>query len=110
VVLGADEDGDDITSCIVEYGDFAPPKAAAPDKKIGDVGSLVLNVLRDLYGLGADGVPQVELIEAASAQLVQGGGRDKRAYRVTKAIERLVSAQFLRIQDGCVIFADADCE
>lgn len=92
VVLEQDEDGEDVTSCIVEYG----PAQAGRGKgrkpvKMGDNERLVLSVLHDLAGLAAGGkVAQTTLLDAVKAQMTYDATkRDQRAGRALQAIEAL---------------------
>jgi hypothetical protein len=100
VVLEQDEDGEDVTSCIVEYG----PAAAGRGKgrkplKMGDNEHLVLSVLHDLAGLAADGkVVQGKLLDAVRGQMTYDPDkRDQRAMRAIRAIESLQSKNLITV-------------
>lgn len=104
VILGQDEDGDDITSCIVEYtegGRVSRNKAT----QIGQKERQILMVLNDIYGLGVDSeVPLTDLIDAASAQLPApiDGKRDNRKRDVTRCLDSLAAKNYVFIENGVV--------
>ena len=104
VVLGEDEDGDDITSCIVEYTNTG---RATKEKgtTVGPKERQILMVLNDVFGLGADQkMPVSELIEAAASQLVPpiDGKRDNRKRDVTRCLDSLSAKNYLFVEDGMV--------
>lgn len=104
VILGEDEDGDDITSCIVEYtntGRATREKGAV----VGPKERQILMVLNEVFGLGTDQeMPLPELIEAAAAQLAPpiDGKRDNRKRDVTRCIDSLSAKNYLFVEDGMV--------
>lgn len=104
VILGEDEDGDDITSCIVEYtntGRATKEKGAT----IGPKERQILMVLNEVFGLGVDSkVPVQELIEGAAAQLAPpvDGKRDNRKRDVTRCLDSLSAKNYVFIGDGMV--------
>jgi archaellum biogenesis ATPase FlaH len=104
VILGEDEDGDDITSCIVEYtntGRATKEKGAV----VGPKERQILMVLNEVFGLGTDQkMPLPELIEAAAAQLAPpvDGKRDNRKRDVTRCIDSLSAKNYLFVEDGMV--------
>lgn len=104
VILGEDEDGDDITSCIVEYtntGRATKEKGAA----VGPKERQILMILNEVFGLGTDRkMPLPELIEAAAAQLAPpvDGKRDNRKRDVTRCIDSLSAKNYLFVEDGMV--------
>jgi archaellum biogenesis ATPase FlaH len=104
VVLGEDEDGDDITSCIVQYGPVPVKGAKRVKAPKGPMPRLVFSVLKELVGLETgSSVPQMDLIQAAAGQAVwDGKGKDRRSYLVGRALEGLQFGEFVRIKDGMV--------
>jgi len=104
VILGEDEDGDDITSCIVEYtntGRATKEKGAV----VGPKERQILMVLNEVFGLGTgQKMPLPELIEAAAAQLAPpvDGKRDNRKRDVTRCIDSLSAKNYLFVEDGMV--------
>jgi hypothetical protein len=100
VVLEQDEDGEDVTSCIVEYGAVAAGRGKGRKPvKMGDNERLVLSVLHDLAGLAAGGkVAQTVLLDAVKAQMTYDPTkRDQRAGRVLQAIEALQSKKMVAV-------------
>lgn len=102
VVLGQDEDGEDITSCVVKAspGGLKARKAAEPK---GAVQKLVLRVAEGLVAL-ADQVPVTTLIESAANELPapDAGKRDKRREHVMRALESLVAVGAVSAANGVV--------
>jgi len=104
VILGEDEDGDDITSCIVEYtntGRATREKGAT----VGPKERQILMVLNEVFGLGTDQKMALpELIEAAAAQLAPpiDGKRDNRKRDVSRCIDSLSAKNYLFVEDGMV--------
>lgn len=104
VILGEDEDGDDITSCIVEYtntGRATKEKGAV----VGPKERQILMVLNEVFGLGTDnGMPITELVEAAAAQLAPpvDGKRDNRKRDVSRCIDSLSAKNYLFVENGIV--------
>lgn len=104
VILGEDEDGDDITSCIVEYTNTG---RATKEKgtTIGPKERQILMVLNEVFGLGVDSkVPVQELIQGAAAQLAPpvDGKRDNRKRDVTRCLDSLSAKNYVFIEDGMV--------
>jgi len=97
VVLGEDEDGDDITSCIVEYGDVSARMKAGKGPK-GAVQKLAFNKAHDLIGLAADSgeISTEELIALMVPEMViKEGERDQRKGVAARAISSLIKAEHL---------------
>lgn len=92
VVLGEDEDGDDITSCIVEFGEV--PAKLKNDKGIkGKNKRLAFDKAHDLIGLTADGeVTKDELIAAMLVEMpLESGERDQRKSVASRAVSSLIN-------------------
>lgn len=110
VILGEDEDGDDITSCIVEYtntGRATKEKGAT----VGPKERQILMVLNEVFGLGTDQKMALpELIEAAAAQLAPpvDGKRDNRKRDVSRCIDSLSAKNYLFVEDGMVKLPESD--
>lgn len=99
VVLGQDEDGDDITSCVL-HADAVVAKAKRKEEPKGSVQQVVLRKAIDLTDLpGA--VHTTQLIDAAITEIpTEDGKRDQRRKNVLRAIEALVAANRLRVTNG----------
>lgn len=110
VILGEDEDGDDITSCIVEYtntGRATKEKGAT----VGPKERQILMVLNEVFGLGTDQKMALpELIEAAAAQLAPpiDGKRDNRKRDVSRCIDSLSAKNYLFVENGMVKLPEND--
>ena len=90
VTIGQDEDGDDITSCVVEHT-AALPRAEQKKEPAGAKQKMVLRVAQDLTGLVDDAVPVNTLIEACVDQMVRdpSAKTDNRRRDVVRALESL---------------------
>lgn len=110
VILGEDEDGDDITSCIVEYTNTGRATKGR-STTVGPKERQILMVLSEVFGLDSgQKLPLPELIEAAAAQLVApiDGKRDNRKRDVTRCIESLSAKNYLFIENGVVTLGEND--
>ena len=110
VILGEDEDGDDITSCIVEYTNTG---RATKEKgqTVGPKERQILMVLNEVFGLGTDQKMALpDLIEAAAAQLAPpvDGKRDNRKRDVSRCIDSLSAKNYLFVEDGRVKLPESD--
>jgi hypothetical protein len=95
VVLGEDEDGDDITSCIVEYGEVSARMKAGKGPK-GAVQKLAFNKAHDLIGLSNGEIHIEELIALMVPEMVvKDGERDQRKGVAARAITSLIKAERL---------------
>ncbi|MET3122623.1 hypothetical protein AAKU67_002225 [Oxalobacteraceae bacterium GrIS 2.11] len=97
VVLGQDDDGDDITSCIVGYCEAKALKKPQKPKRLGELEMMVLSATHELCGADvASKVPYMSLRDAAINQLiVEPGSRDQRASRISRAVESLIKKGLL---------------
>jgi len=109
IALGQDAEGDDITSCVVEYtGQHKAKRIRKP--KLGNVEAIVMHVLHELAGLTGAAVAHGELLDAVKAQLPapEEGKRDTRGQRAIRAIEALQAAEMLTGNDGFFSAPDRD--
>lgn len=99
VVLGQDEDGDDITSCVVETRETAVKPAREPR---GAIEKTVYRTAMELLSL-RDEVTDAEVInEAARALPHNPEKRDKRKEHAVRALTALVEQGFLSLRDSVV--------
>lgn len=102
VTLGENEDGDDITSCVVRHADG--PAGGYSDRP-APKGTVEIMVVETVAGLtDLDGEPSYnDAVEACVAQLPHDESkRDRRRERVVRAIESLTSTGHLVTVDGFV--------
>ena len=102
VVVGQDEDGDDITSCVPKFGQgkVAQAKRKAPIKGVWQQTLMrQLDTLTDLSGAPTTS----QLIDASVAQMpAEDGKRDRRREQFLRALEALVAADQVGIANGLV--------
>lgn len=103
ISIGEDDDGEDITSCVVEHT-AALPKSEQKKDPQGTVAKLVLRVAQDLTGLVDEDVPVNALIEACVNQMVLDpeAKRDRRREVAMRAIESLQASNRLSLASGVV--------
>ncbi len=100
VPVGADEDGDIVTSCVVRECEAPVRQTVA---KLGKWQRAVLAAVTELGGTGS-GAPEDKVLAAAiGAQGAPGGGkRDRRAEYVRDALAELVNRNVLEIADDLI--------
>lgn len=90
VVLGMDEDGDEITSCVIEHVDAEIPRDKRPEPQ----GMYAKNVMKIARSELRTGVPMEmsKLVELAAEELpkAEEGKRDTRKQSTARAIQKLV--------------------
>lgn len=95
VVIGEDEDGDDITSCVVEYGEVSARMKAGKGPK-GIVQKLAFNKAHDLIGLANGEISVDELVAVMVSEMVlKDGERDQRKGVAARAITSLIKSEKL---------------
>lgn len=101
VVIGEDEDGEAITSCVIEHrGGPAPGEKPARDLPKGAVQRTVLSTIIRLIEL--DGDPAYnDAVEACVSRIeIEPGKRDRRRELVVTAIEKLSGTGHLTLGGG----------
>lgn len=106
VSLGADGDGDPITSCVVVPTDETRP--ATQRVLLGEMERMVMRILEDLTGLTGEDVKINELTEAVVNQMVPPDGRDTRRQRTMRTIDSLVGKNKLKLDKGLVAVVHHD--
>lgn len=109
VGVDTDEDGDMVTSCVLDHGPDRLPRRKNPARKpgvsAGGIEKLVAETaltLAALDGTGA-GIPVVGLVAEVVGRLPwdeEGGKRDTRRTKVLRAIENLQAAEFCELSGG----------
>lgn len=98
VTIGTDEDGDPITSCVVEHsaGDVA---SVDPVDGLKEPHRAVLKVLTDAEGM-ADSLPYVTLHAAALALIEPSGRPDNDKRSIERAVELLTKKGYIGKTEG----------
>ena len=99
VVVGFDDDGDEITSCVLEHNAGGSP-AIAKRTKQGNFADIVLRILRD--DLSGEGVYERDLIDMVAAQIP--GLSDDLPQRVKKARSTIIKMK----KDGLLMDSGAN--
>ena len=103
VPIGVDEDGDEITSCVVDAADVKVQQQRQV-LKLGHNERVVLLAVRDNVGL--DGMPpDVDTVLTRAAEQLPydpSSGRDRRREVVRRALEKLLDKGLVVLEDGRV--------
>lgn len=104
VVVGEDEDGDEVSSCVLEHT-AAVPKAERQKELKGKYQRPVMRALQRAVDLTGEGMFAADLIAAAANEIVQDPAvkRDTRRQRCTEAIEELLAANRIVKENGLII-------
>lgn len=102
VMLGQDEDGEPVSSCIVVHlDDSASVAPIMPKLRLGKHESLVLRIVEDLVGLGTSTTAETVMQSAVAQMTSRGDGKpDRRRDRVREAIDALVGRSLICQSDG----------
>lgn len=96
--VGEDEDGDDETTCVVQYTDGSRQTVAAGKGPSGDNNALLFQTAKDMLDLG-EGSPltENELIAGAVSKMERGdpSKRDTRAQNARRSLKSLIDGGFL---------------
>jgi len=110
VTLGMDEDGDSITSCVIEHTDEVVK--TTPDKNLKGLGKNERAVYLTLAGLLTEEVDKVEveeLVKAAIDRLPRGESKaDRRREVASRAVEGLAGRGRIKFVDGGFVTLSLD--
>lgn len=108
VVIGQDDDGDDITSCVIEARTAQPRHAVAPRRPLTERQRMVMSVLQDAFDLTGEGVHYAELKQQAIDRIPADpdAKNDNRGRDVSRCIDSLVVAEYVeKCEDGVLKIA-----
>lgn len=107
VPVGMDEDGDVISSCVVEHGAVVVPKVK--ERPMGEHEKTVLRAANNLQNELAGTRPSInEIIETATNETPRGAStRDRRSDVLRRAFNRLVDSGVLEMAGGGVAVGGA---
>lgn len=108
VPLGMDEDGDLVSSCVVEHGAVARRKPK--EKKMGDHEQRIWHTVLELQGMGGENPSVASVISAAveATPYDAAGGKDRRREVLGRALGRLVNKEKIQIIGGKVAISGGD--
>ena len=97
IEVGKDEDGDDETTCVVDYTDSSRASVAASQGPKGDNNNLVLETATTLLALNPGPLTVNELVAAAISKMDRGNtdARDTRSQTARRSLKTLVKQGFL---------------
>lgn len=93
IVLGQDDDGDDVSSCVVRHTSGTLAEIKKADSGSGKIQRAVLNCVDNMVGLGGDEPEFGALVEAVFAQL---DGKSRRT-GIRNAVTDMVNAKILHL-------------
>jgi len=105
ITLGRDEDGEDITSCIVEHTLTTAKEIRRNEKPLGDNEKIVWQSVLDMMEVGADFIQEAELIEATKTAMPPAKGRHTQDESVKTALKGLVNRGKLVREQGMIKIA-----
>jgi hypothetical protein len=100
VVLGLDEDGDEITSCTVDHVDGGSSVRKVAKARLGQFEQAVVDAVEEMAGLSNEPAPLDEVIQLAISKVPYEGGEDRRRDNVKRAANNLVDKKGLLVRDG----------
>jgi len=97
LVVGKDEDGDDETTCVVDYTDSSRASVAASQGPKGDKNNLVLETATTILALNPGPLTVNELVAAAISKMDRNNtdDRDTRSQTARRSLKTLVKQGFL---------------
>lgn len=99
VVLGLDEDGEEIVSCVVEHAAGTASVRGRAKNKLGPLQKQVLAAITEMSGVSGQPVPRDDVFGVVKRDMDAGVGRDTRSQRFEEAVNSLVQREFV-IRDG----------
>lgn len=92
--IGEDEDGVEITSCIVEH--TAVAITAKEKQPVGALQKVALQVFQDMTQTGSESIDYGDLIDGVLARIPDSEEGEKRPRNIRRAIESLIAGKFLQ--------------
>jgi hypothetical protein len=107
VPVGADEDGDVITSCVVREADLpAVQQVSGTNKELGPVGRLVVEVVNEMAAAQTSGIELKAVVAEVARRMAEpeGGKRDTRQQRAKRALLQLCEGEAAPyfLEDDCL--------
>lgn len=108
IPIGQDEDGDIITSCVMNY-EVSAPVARQEGPKLNQWESQVMAQVTLIGESQSSGIEKKAVIDATFEQYKKGGGEEKRAREMFgRAVGTLEKKGFFVIEDGCIDLLGAE--
>lgn len=99
--MGLDEDGEEITSCVVEHAEGGSSVRKVARARLGQFEQAVVDAVEDLVGMSNEPAPLDEVLLAAISRVpFDGEGEDRRRDNVKRAANNLVDKKGLLVRDG----------
>ena len=103
IVLGFDEDDDEVTSCVVLPSDVAPVRRKVV--KLGPNEKTCVRVVKENQRLDGAPLTRTEIIDFLAAELIQDEKRDRRLEFAAKCVDKLIEKGILLEEDGGYVLA-----
>ena len=102
VPIGMDDDGDVITSCVMDYEVEAPVKGKK-DMRLGEWEKLVLDVVNHFGEAQQAGIEKKAVVDEAVRRHKAAGGEDARCRdKCSRAVGSLAGKGFFVLEEGCI--------
>jgi len=109
VSLGQDEDGDDLTSCVVEHTNVTLKEVRRNSQPLGKNEVVVWQVLKNMIGVGTPSVSLPELMDAAEKKMPHKKD-SHRKQAVDDAIDGLIHRNKITNASGMIMLTNKDEE
>jgi hypothetical protein len=101
VVMGLDEDGDEVTSCTVEPTEGGSSVRKVAKARLGQFEQAVVDAVEELAGVSNEPAPLDAVLQLAITKVPhEGGGEDRRRDNVKRAANNLVDKKGLLVREG----------
>lgn len=108
VPIGVDEDGDIITSCVMNF-EVSAPVAQQKGPKLNQWETIVMATVTTIGEAQSSGIEKKAVVDEAFGQYQKDGGTEKRAREMlNRAIGTLEKKGYFGIEDGCIDLLGAD--
>jgi hypothetical protein len=103
VIVGIDEDGDEITSCVVEVMATVPALGRRKEPKPETNEGVLLDVVRGCLSVDGSRLAISAILDAAVNRMIKPEGRDTRRQHAKRALQSLANKSFVTVEgDECI--------
>lgn len=108
VPIGVDEDGDEVTSCVVEEAEVSESTNREKKQKMGDNERVLVDTLQDLFDRDNEWPTIDTLINEAVERLPESATRTaQRKVNMRRAFDKLVEREIFTVENGFVSLSEA---
>jgi RecA-family ATPase len=108
VPIGVDEDGDEVTSCVVEEAEVSERANHEKKQKMGDNERVLVDTLQDLFDRDNEWPTIDTLVNEAVERLPESATRTaQRKVNMRRAFDKLVEREIFTVENGFVSLSEA---